>query len=68
MTKADLVRTMAQGTDITSPHAGQALCILLQTLQLARRRGERVTLVGFATFGVRSRVTCRGRNPQPACS
>jgi DNA-binding protein HU-beta len=63
MTQADLVWKMAQGAGITARQAAQALRVLLERLQLAPHRGERVTLAGFGTFAARSRAVRKGSHP-----
>src|SRR5262249_37860070 len=64
MTKAELVRQMAQAADLTPPQAARALAALFDGIQVALSRRERVILKGLGTFTVRSRVGRKGRHPR----
>ena len=64
MNKADLIDKMARDADITKTAAAQALDSLLEGITSALKGGNKVTLVGFGTFGVSQRKARTGRNPQ----
>ncbi|HYA01630.1 MAG TPA: HU family DNA-binding protein [Syntrophobacteria bacterium] len=64
MTKADLVAKMADSAKITKAAAEKALAGFLSGVSTALKKGDKVTLVGFGTFGVASRAARDGRNPQ----
>jgi DNA-binding protein HU-beta len=64
MTKAELVRRMAQEASLTKRQAEQVVQAFLTSIQVALSRGEPVTLVGFGTFSVRTRAGRKGRNPR----
>jgi len=64
MTKADLVAKMASSAGITKAAAEKALAGFLSGVSDALKKGGKVTLVGFGTFGVASRAARDGRNPQ----
>jgi DNA-binding protein HU-beta len=64
MTKADLVAKMANSAGITKAAAEKALAGFLGGVSDALKKGGKVTLVGFGTFGVASRAARDGRNPQ----
>jgi DNA-binding protein HU-beta len=64
MTKADLVGKMADSAGITKAAAEKALAGFLSGVSTALKKGDKVTLVGFGTFGVASRAARDGRNPQ----
>ena len=64
MTKADLVAKMANEGGITKAAAEKALAGFLKGVSDALKKGGKVTLVGFGTFGVASRAARDGRNPQ----
>ena len=63
MTKADLVAKMASSAGITKAAAEKALAGFLSGVSDALKKGGKVTLVGFGTFGVASRAARDGRNP-----
>jgi nucleoid DNA-binding protein len=63
MNQTDRVRQMTQGAGLTQPQAAQALRVFLESLQLARRRGERVKLARFGTCAARSGTARKGRDP-----
>lgn len=64
MTKADLVARMADSAGITKAAAEKALTGFLDGVTDALKKGDKVTLVGFGTFGVAKRAAREGRNPQ----
>ena len=64
MTKTDLVAKMADNAGITKAAAEKALAGFLGGVSDALRKGDKVTLVGFGTFGVAKRAAREGRNPQ----
>ena len=64
MTKAELVRRMAQEASLTKRQAERVVQAFLTSIQVALSRGEPVTVVGFGTFSVRTRAGRKGRNPR----
>jgi DNA-binding protein HU-beta len=65
MTKAELVEKMAKDAGITKAAAGAALESFMDGVTKAlKKRGGKVTLVGFGTFKKVYRKTRKGRNPQ----
>jgi DNA-binding protein HU-beta len=64
MTKAELVARMAKDTALTKRQSQKALDTLIASVQEALRQGDQVTLVGFGTFGVRTRAARKGRHPR----
>lgn len=64
MNKAEIVARMAKDSGLTKADALRALDALLESVTKALRKGEKVTLVGFGTFGVGRRKARSGRNPQ----
>jgi DNA-binding protein HU-beta len=64
MTKTELVTRIAKDAALTKRQAEKVLQAMLANVQDAMRHGEKVTLVGFGTFGVRSRAARSGRNPR----
>ncbi len=64
MTKAELVGAMAKASKSSKAGAEKALNAFLSSVRDTLKRGRRVTLVGFGTFGVSRRAARNGRNPQ----
>jgi DNA-binding protein HU-beta len=65
MTKAELVDKMAKDAGISKVAAKAALESFLDgVIKGLKKRGSRVTLVGFGTFRKVYRKTRMGRNPQ----
>ncbi|OHE56080.1 MAG: DNA-binding protein HU [Thermodesulfovibrio sp. RBG_19FT_COMBO_41_18] len=64
MTKAELIDKIASGTGLTKADASRALDSTLNSVRLALKKGQKVTLVGFGTFAVVKRKTRKGRNPR----
>jgi len=65
MTKADLIEKMAKDAGITKAAAGAALNSFMEGVTKAlKKKGGKVTLVGFGTFSKVRRKARKGRNPQ----
>ena len=64
MNKSDLIEAMAEAGDISKTAAGRALDALTDTIAVALKNGESVSLIGFGTFSVKERAARTGRNPQ----
>jgi len=64
MNKAELIEEVAGQTGLTKRASGKAVDALVSAISDCLSRGEKVTLVGFGTFGVRQRKARVGRNPQ----
>ena len=64
MTKAELVSAIAEKTDLTKKDSEKALAAVLDSITEALKKDEKVSLVGFGTFEVRSRAARKGVNPQ----
>ncbi len=64
MNKAELIDAIAKDAKISKNQAGEALNALQGNVQAALKKGDKVTLVGFGTFGVSKRAARTGRNPQ----
>lgn len=64
MTKAELVNRMAKDAKVTKLAAEAALDSAMKAVRETLRKGKKVTLVGFGTFGVGRRKARTGRNPQ----
>jgi DNA-binding protein HU-beta len=64
MNKGDLITKMATDASISKSQATMALNSFMTATSGALRKGEKVTLVGFGTFGISKRSARKGRNPQ----
>ena len=64
MNKAELIEQVASQTGLAKRTSGKAVDAIVSAISDCLARGEKVTLVGFGTFRVRSRKARRGVNPQ----
>lgn len=64
MNKAELIEQVASQTGLAKRTAREAVDAMVSAISDCLARGEKVTLVGFGTFGVRQRRARTGRNPQ----
>lgn len=64
MTKAELIDKIAAGAGLTKADASKALDSTLDSIKAALKKGQKVTLVGFGTFGTSKRKARKGRNPR----
>lgn len=64
MNKKELIESIAIAADISKATAEKALNGTLAAIAESLRKGDKVTLVGFGTFGVSKREARQGRNPQ----
>jgi DNA-binding protein HU-beta len=62
--KTELVAEVAKSADLTKKDAAAALDAVLDSIEAALKKGDKVTLVGFGTFEVRSRKARKGINPR----
>jgi DNA-binding protein HU-beta len=62
--KASLIDKIADDAGITKHAAARAVESLIAGITSALKRNQRVTLVGFGTWGVSKRKARTGRNPQ----
>jgi len=64
MNKADLINEVAESTGLTKVKASEVINTIVSAVQGALSKGEKVTLVGFGTFGTAKRKSRKGRNPK----
>lgn len=64
MTKAELIDKIAAGAGLSKADASRALDATLDSIKGALKKGQKVTLVGFGTFGTTKRKARKGRNPR----
>lgn len=64
MTKADLIAAVAQKAEMTKKDADAAVSAFIESVTEALKKGQKVQLVGFGSFEVRTRAAREGVNPQ----
>ncbi len=64
MNKTELIRKLAEETQMSHARAAQAVNSLLGSIEDALKRGEKVSLVGFGSFATYRRSARIGRNPK----
>jgi DNA-binding protein HU-beta len=64
MNKAELIAKIAEDADLTKTQVNLVLDSFINTVTDTLSAGEKVTLVGFGTFSVLTRVARNGRNPK----
>jgi len=64
MNKGELVSAIAGATGFTKVDSEKALNAMVESIEGALKKGDKVQLVGFGTFEVRQRAARKGRNPQ----
>jgi DNA-binding protein HU-beta len=62
--KQELVTDVATATGLTKKDATAAVDAVFASIQDTLAKGEKVQLIGFGNFEVRSRAARKGRNPQ----
>lgn len=64
MNKNELIAAMAEKSSLTKKDCEAALTALTASVEDALKAGDKVSLVGFGTFEVKSRAARTGINPQ----
>ncbi len=64
MNRADLVQAVTEKSGLKKMDAEKAVGAMLDAVQEALGRGDKVVLTGFGSFEVRARGARMGRNPQ----
>jgi len=64
MNKSQLVSKVAEKSGLTKKDAAAALESFIETVEETLQNGEKVVLVGFGTFEVKTRGAHIGRNPR----
>jgi len=62
--KQELVTSVAEKSGLTKKDSEKAVNAVFASIEEALAKGDKVQLVGFGTFEVRSRAARKGRNPQ----
>ncbi|MBR3991741.1 MAG: HU family DNA-binding protein [Clostridia bacterium] len=63
MNKSQLVDSIAKKTGLTKKAAEGALAAVVESVEGALVKGDKVQLIGFGTFGTKKRAARKGRNP-----
>jgi len=64
LTKAELVREVAEKTGMTKKDTALLVNTLFETIMDALSKGEKVQIAGFGIFEVKERAERVGRNPR----
>ena len=64
MKKVELVEAVAEKAGLTKADATRAIDATFEAITDALANGDKITLVGFGTFGVSQRAAREGRNPR----
>ncbi|MBP2663198.1 MAG: hup [Firmicutes bacterium] len=64
MNKTDLVKAVAQKADMTQKDAEKAINSVFAAIEEALANDDKVQIIGFGTFEVKTREERKGRNPQ----
>lgn len=63
MNKAELVEKIANATGLSKKESEGAINALVDTVQAALKKDDKVAIAGFGTFAVSNRKARTGRNP-----
>ena len=64
MNKSDLIAAVAAKTGETKKSAETSINAIVNVIAETLAKGDKIQLVGFGSFEVRSRAARKGRNPQ----
>lgn len=64
MNKSELIAAVAEKSGLTKTDAGNAIDSLIDVIASVLKHDDKVSLVGFGTFAIRSRAARTGRNPK----
>jgi DNA-binding protein HU-beta len=64
MNKADLASEVAKKTKLSKAKAWEVLGATFESIKGSLKKGQKVSLIGFGSFLVRSRKARTGRNPK----
>ena len=64
MTKVELIAQVAEKTGTSKKASEEAVAAVLASITEALQNGEKVSLVGFGTFEVKTRAARTGKNPR----
>ncbi len=64
MNKTELIAAMAEKAELSKKDAEKALAAFIESVEGALAKNDKVQLVGFGTFEVKTRAARKGRNPR----
>ncbi len=64
MNKSELITAVAEQTGLSKKDAEQAIKAVFDSIEKAVAAGDKVQIVGFGTFELRTRSARQGRNPR----
>ncbi|MDR2009545.1 MAG: HU family DNA-binding protein [Bacteroidales bacterium] len=64
MNKGQLIDAIASKAGLTKADSKKALDAFIEATTETLKKGDKIALVGFGTFGVTKRAARKGRNPQ----
>ena len=64
MNKTELINAVADKTQLSKKDAEAAITAVVEAISEALAQGEKVQLVGFGSFEVKTRAARVGRNPK----
>lgn len=64
MNKTELVAAIAEKAELSKKDAEKALTAAIAAITESMTKGDKVQLVGFGTFEVRTREARKGKNPR----
>ena len=64
MNKTELIASVAEKAGMTKKDAEKAINALFSSVEDALAKDDKVQIIGFGTFEVKSREERKGRNPQ----
>ncbi len=64
MNKGDLAQAVAKSASLSKAKAWETLNATFDAIKASLKKGQKVSLIGFGSFEVRSRKARQGRNPK----
>lgn len=64
MNKTELITSVAEITELTKKDAEKAVNAVFANIQKALSEDDKVQIIGFGTFEVKTHAARKGRNPQ----
>lgn len=64
MNKTDLVASVAEKAGMTKKDAEKVITAVFNSIEEALAKNDKVQIIGFGTFEVKTREERKGRNPQ----
>lgn len=64
MNKTELINAVAEKADVTKKQAEAVVSATFATIEGALKKGDKVQIVGFGSFDVKTRAARIGRNPK----